>query len=91
MSFDEIVTKVIKIMGLTEYHRETVETFVLDGIDNLRCSGVKDSIIYSKRCIGLLTQYTTDNWNYNPGQGRISESFEKRVIQLTLAGDDEDV
>lgn len=91
MTLDDIVTKVIKIMGLTEYHRETVETYVIDGIDYLSCSGVSDSIIYSKRCIGLLTQYTTDNWNYNPGQGRISQSFERRVIQLTLSGDDKDV
>lgn len=89
MTSKELTNKVILILGLTEYHYDIINNFVLDGIDYLRSSGVPDSIIYSQKSIGCLVQYVTDVWNLTQGQSKLSNFFHERVAQLVLAGEED--
>ena len=91
MTLDNLTDKVILVMGLTEYHKELIKTYILDAMDYMRCSGVPDSVIYSQKSVGPIVMYVNDAWNYTQGQTKISELFEQKVIQLSLEGDDEDV
>lgn len=91
MTVDDLTKKVILLLGLTEYHYELILTFVEDGIDYMRSAGVCDEIIYSKKSIGILTQYVTDVWNYNSGKGKLSPFLHERITQLALECDGNNV
>lgn len=91
MTSNDLTKRVMVVLGLTDYHYDIVNNFVLDGIDYLKSSGVKDDVIYSQKSVGVLVQYTTDVWNLTQGQSKLSPFFKERVIQLSMMGDEEDV
>lgn len=89
MTEKDLTNRVIQILGLTEYHYSIINGFVADGIDYLKSAGVEDSVIYSKKSVGVLVQYVTDVWNLTQGQSKLSPFFKERVTQLALTGDED--
>lgn len=89
MTEKDLTNRVIQILGLTEYHEKIIDGFVSDGIDYLKSAGVPDSVIFSKRSVGVLVQYVNDVWNLTQGQSKLSPFFKERVIQLSMTGDED--
>lgn len=89
MTEKDLTNRVIKMLGLTEYHAEIIGGFVSDGINYLKSAGVKESVIYSNKSVGVLVQYVTDVWNLTQGQSKLSPFFKERVIQLAMVGDED--
>lgn len=45
-------------------------------------AGVPESILNSEKAVGCITIGVSDLWNYTSGGVRLSEYFDRRVIQL---------
>lgn len=54
---------------------EDVKVFMLDG-------GVTADILIHERAIGCISRGVADLWNYGSGDGRFSDVFFQRMIQL---------
>lgn len=84
-----LVEEVKKRLGLTgTFHDELigaliedVKVFMLDG-------GVAEALLNSDKAVGCISRGVADLWNYGSGDGRFSEVFFQRMIQLDLLSND---
>lgn len=88
MTENDLINRIIELQGLSEFHRNIVSGHVYDGIDYMKASGVPDSVIYSRKSIGVLNSYVTDVWNLTQGQCKLSPFLKERIIQLALEDDE---
>lgn len=63
--------------GLLLAYAEDVKAYMLSG-------GVKPRILEDVASVGCIARGVADLWNYGAGDGKFSEVFYQRVIQLAL-------
>lgn len=64
------------------YHDDLLLEYAQDVKDYLLSAGVKPRVISGSTSIGCITRGVADLWNYGAGDGKFSEVFYQRVIQL---------
>lgn len=75
------VEDVKKALGITgDYQDETIEIYLDEVVDFLIQAGVKEQNI-SK---GIVARGVSDLWNYGIGEGKLSQYFMTRAIQLSF-------
>lgn len=85
MSDAEMLQKVKEALGITgDYQDNTLLFYIEEVKEYLTSAGVSESIIQSKKSVGCICRGVTDLWCYGAGQGKLSEYFMQRAIQLTL-------
>lgn len=67
-----------------DFHNDLLSGFATDTKDYLRSAGVKDAVIESEKSIGVIARGVADLWNFGSGDGKFSEVFYQRAIQLTF-------
>lgn len=91
MSDAELLQKVKEALGITgDYQDNTLLFYIEEVKEYLRSAGVLESIIQSKKSVGCICRGVTDLWCYGAGQGKLSEYFMQRAIQLTLENSEVD-
>lgn len=85
MSNEEILQKVKEALGITsDYQNHTLQCYIDEVKEYLKSAGVSERILSSKTSVGCICRGVTDLWCYGAGQGKLSEYFMQRAIQLTL-------
>ena len=72
----EQVKQMLNITG--EYQDQTIQLYVDEVIGFLKSAGVKENDI----TVGIVARGVSDLWNYGAGDGKLSEYFKERTIQL---------
>ena len=68
-----------KATGLTgEYQDGTIQIWFDEAVGFLKDAGVKDALITD----GIVARGVLDLWNYGAGEGKLSEYFKQRAVQL---------
>lgn len=84
---DEIKTR----LGITgTYHDELLSAYAEDVKAYMLSAGVNNTLLEDKRSIGAISRGVADLWNLGAGNGKFSEVFFQRVIQLVLLNDGEE-
>lgn len=70
-------------LGLTgTYHDSLLTAYIQDVKDYLLDAGVDSSVVESNASVGVIARGVSDLWNYGSGEGKFSEVFYQRAIQL---------
>ena len=70
-------------LGVTgTYQDATIQVYVNEVVAFLHDAGVADANITS----GIIARGVSDLWNYGAGEGKLSEYFRMRAVQLALKG-----
>jgi hypothetical protein len=87
----EILLKKIKTALLIEgdYHNEMLQIYIDEVLDYMRQAGVPDDVLQSEKVVGAVARGVTDLWNFGSGEGKLSEYFYQRIIQLVKWGVDD--
>lgn len=87
MDIDTLLTKVKTALLLEgDYHNDMLRVYINEVLDYMRSAGVPEDVLQSERVIGAVARGVTDLWNFGSGNGRLSEYFYQRVIQLVKWG-----
>lgn len=86
MSVEEIREKIKDMLLMGNTHDKMLDLYILEIIDFAKNAGVPDAVLSSERIIGLVARGVTDLWNYGAGDGKLSEYFMQRCIQLAAEG-----
>lgn len=73
-----------------DFHNELLNGYATDTKEYLLSAGVKKEVVESAKSIGVIARGVADLWNFGSGDGKFSEVFYQRAIQLTFE-DVEDV
>ena len=85
MTDAELLTKVKNGLGITgEYQDATLTVYVNEAKAYLIDAGVKKSVLESEAAVGCIMRGVADLWNYGSGEGKLSQYFMQRAIQLSL-------
>ncbi len=76
------VKKRLSIMD--EYHDDVLNALIDDTKAYMRSAGISSAIIDSDKAIGCLARGVADQWNMGAADGKFSEIFRERVIQLAV-------
>lgn len=88
MDIDTLLTKVKTALLLEgDYHNDMLRVYINEVLDYMRSAGVPEDVLQSERVIGVVARGVTDLWNFGSGNGRLSEYFYQRVIQLVKWGE----
>ena len=72
-------------LGITgDYHDGLLLAYAQDVKDYMLSGGVTPRVINGSTSIGCIARGVADLWNYGSGEGKFSEVFYQRVIQLAL-------
>lgn len=67
-------------LGITgDFQNETIKVYFDEVVDFLKNAGVAEEDITS----GVVSRGVADLWNYGSGEGKLSEYFTMRAIQLS--------
>lgn len=89
MDIDTLLTKVKTALLLEgDYHNDMLRVYINEVLDYMRSAGVPEDVLQSERVIGAVARGVTDLWNFGSGNGKLSEYFYQRVIQLVRWGVD---
>lgn len=78
-----MLNDVKKALGITgDYQDATLQIYIDEVIAFLRDAGVAESVITS----GIVARGVSDLWNYGSGEGKLSQYFVQRAIQLSKQG-----
>lgn len=81
----EMVRQIKQRLGITGTYHDTTLLRLADDVKAYMVSGgVKNKLVNSEASIGCIARGVADLWNYGAGDGRFSEVFYQRVIQLAL-------
>lgn len=73
-------------LGITgEYQDGTLSLYILEVKEYLKGAGIPAEIVESAAAVGIITRGVADLWNYGAGEGKLSEYFLQRAIQLKLS------
>lgn len=88
MDIDTLLTKVKTALLLEgDYHNDMLRMYINEVLDYMRSAGVPEDVLQSERVIGVVARGVTDLWNFGSGNGRLSEYYYQRVIQLVKWGE----
>lgn len=83
MTEAELLSKVKNGLGITgTYQDEALRVHIDDVKMYMSDAGVKSETINSSASVGAVIRGVSDLWNYGSGNGKLSEYFTQRVIQL---------
>jgi hypothetical protein len=83
MTDAELLENVKISLGITgTYQDNKISLHILEVKEYLADAGVTADIIASEKAIGIITRGASDLLSYEPGQGKLSEYFYQRAIQL---------
>lgn len=68
------------------YQDSALQQYIDEVNEYLVSSGVPVSIINTRSTAGTVARGVADLWNYGAGQGKLSQYFYERVIQLSSGG-----
>lgn len=86
MAENVMLTKVKNALGITgTYHDNTLIEYIDEVKAFMLDAGVHQSVVESASSAGVIARGVTDLWNYNGGEGRLSDYFYQRVTQLAYA------
>lgn len=89
MDIDTLLTKVKTALLLEgDYHNDMLRVYINEVLNYMRSAGVPEDVLQSERVIGAVARGVTDLWNFGSGNGKLSEYFYQRVIQLVRWGVD---
>ena len=89
MNVDALLSKVkIALLIEGDYHNDMLKLYIDEVLDYMRSAGVPEDVLQSERVIGAVARGVTDLWNFGAGNGKLSEYFYQRVIQLVKWGVD---
>ena len=72
-------------LGITgDYHNDLLMAYAEDVKAYMLSGGVRPSVINGSSSIGCIARGVADLWNYGSGEGKFSDVFYQRVIQLAL-------
>lgn len=71
-----------------DYHNDMLKLYIDEVLDYMRSAGVPENTLQSEKIIGAVARGVTDLWNFGAGNGKLSEYFYQRVIQLVKWGVD---
>lgn len=63
----------------TDYQDATLQIYINEVLSFLKSAGVSDANITT----GLVARGVSDLWNYGAGEGKLSEYFIQRAIQIS--------
>ena len=66
------------------FHDGTLRSYIQDAADYLMDAGVPKSVMSSRAVYGCISRGVMDLWNYGAGDGKFSQYFKERAIQLSL-------
>lgn len=83
MTDAELLIEVKFRLGLTgDYHDEQISAYIRDVKEYLIGAGVDKLVVDSSASVGVISRGVADTWNYGSGEGKFSELFYQRAIQL---------
>ena len=72
-------------LGITGEYQDGALTLYIDEVKSfLTDAGIKSETVESAAAVGLIIRGVADLWNYGAGEGKLSEYFLQRAIQLKL-------
>jgi len=75
-----LLNSVKTALGITgTYQDETISTYIDEVVSFLKDSGVTTANVTP----GIVARGVSDLWNYGAGEGKLSDYFIKRAIQLS--------
>lgn len=81
----ELLQEIKNRLNITgDFHNESLMGYAADTKEYLLSAGVKPAVIESKKSIGVIARGVADLWNLGAGDGKFSEVFYQRAIQLTF-------
>lgn len=84
MSSEELREKVKTMLLINgEYHNSMLDLYISEVISFAENAGVPAAVLNSEKIVGLAARGVADLWNYGAGDGKLSDYFMQRVIQLT--------
>lgn len=90
MNDNELLEAVKTRLGITgTYHDALITGYCEDVKAFMISGGVPDEVADSEEAVGCIARGVADLWNYGAGDGKFSEVFWNRVIQLSMATADE--
>lgn len=85
----ELLAEVKKRLGITdEFHDDLLMAYIVDVKDFALSSGVHKLVLDDARSVGMIARGVADLWNFGAGDGKFSDMYFQRLIQLTLIGGD---
>ena len=83
---DDTLVKMLKVrFSITDnYHNDLLLQYANDVKFFLKSAGISESKINSDDSVGCIFRGVSDLWNNEPGEGKFSELFIQRAIQLRL-------
>lgn len=78
-----ILDEVKKRLGITgEFNDGALEGLIDDVKAYAISAGVDETILESEKAYGLIARGVADLWNTGAGEGKFSEVFKMRLVQL---------
>ena len=83
MSDDELLQEIKTRLAITDtYHDKMLTCFIQDTKDYLISVGITEELLSNSKALGLLARGVVDLWNNKPSDGKFSQVFYQRAIQL---------
>lgn len=90
MTETSLLEKVKTMIGITgTYQDVTVQLFIDEAKQYLLDGGVAQEIVEASSSTGIIMRGVADLWNYGAGDGKLSEYFKERAIQLAMKKSEE--
>lgn len=90
MTEAELLQEIKYRLGITgDYHDNLLKSLAQDVKEYLYDGGVSKKVVESKASVGVIARGVSDLWNFGSGDGKFSEVFYQRAIQLCLKRDGE--
>lgn len=84
LSQEERLKKVKQALGIGgSFQDGALQIYINEAIDFLVDSGVYRAVAESETAIGAIVLYVNDIYNYASGDVKLSDAFQKRLIQLS--------
>ena len=86
MDDSELLDEIKARLGITgDYHDTLLLAYANDVKEFMVSGGVDSSIVESSESVGCIARGVADLWNYGAGDGKFSQVFLMRVIQLATS------
>lgn len=75
-----------KALGITgNYLDDTIQIYIDEVNSYLVSSGMPSDLVNTAETVGIVARGVADLWNYGAGEGKLSNYFMQRAIQLYSA------
>ena len=78
----ETVKSMIGVTG--NYQDDTIQAYIDEVKQYMLDGGVMQEVVEASTSAGIIARGVTDLWNYGAGEGKLSDYFMQRVIQLAM-------